>query len=399
MLNCPPPGLSTVTAFSSSAPYRYHWNISILNQIVKILSFSPQVFFSKSRKGVKPLGKKVNIQPQNAPNNIQPNFTPYGGLPDSGSGPLDSQNLAPTNPETASDPYNGAGSVIYGNVSLDLYFSRAEYQRTDITKQGPNGVQTLRQELYRKFEAGISLDFSFMAKFDGAAEKMAQLDPSVFDKWMATASDLMDLKQSDFEEFVKATDELFNEIEKVLGMGPNGLDNIASFFSSQVGGFLDNVKEKVDYFNNNPLGQGEDLGLGIPGLLEDAKNSIPENLKQFFDELLAKLTKDLNGDPEMAGLKQLIDNFRKLQADFFQQLQIGGEKDTEDQQAPDTEETETAPKGEGTIQPFNQYQMQQVYYMEQVSSFTASYSLTQQTAGQPDGQSGEKPLIPLDTTA
>ncbi|VAX25100.1 hypothetical protein MNBD_NITROSPINAE03-726 [hydrothermal vent metagenome] len=341
----------------------------------------------------------MNLQPPNTSSNIQPNFTPYGGSSGNGSEPSNSQNLAPANPETPPDSYNGSGSAIYGNVSLDLYFSRAEYQRTDIKKQGPNGVETLRQELYRKFEAGLSLDFSFMAKFDGAAEKMAQLDPSVFDKWLNAASDLMDLKQSDFEEFVKATDELFNEIEKVLGMGPNGLDNIASFFSSQVGGFLDNVKEKVDYFNTNPLGQGEDLGLGIPGLLEDAKNSIPENLKQFFDELLAKLTKDLNGDPGMAGLKQLIDNFRKLQADFFQQLQIGGEEDTGDRQTPDTKQTDIAPEGEGTLQPFNQYQIQQIYYTEQVSSFTASYSVTQQTAGQPDGQSGDKPPVPLRLTA
>ncbi|HEB71134.1 MAG TPA: hypothetical protein ENI77_00755 [Nitrospirae bacterium] len=340
----------------------------------------------------------MNVQPQNTLSNIQPNNNPYGGSTNSGPDSSNSENLAPVNPEATPDSYNRSGSVIYGNVSLDLYFSRAEYQRTDITKQGPNGVQTLRQELYRKFEAGLSLDFSFMAKFDGAAEKMAQLDPSVFDKWMATASDLMDLKQSDFEEFVKATDELFNEIEKVLGMGPNGLDNIANFFSSQVGGFLDNVKEKMDYFNTNPLGQGEDLGLGIPGLLEDAKNSIPENLKQFFDEMLAKLTEDLNADPQMAAMKQLIDNFFKSQADFFQQLKVGGEEDTEDQQASDTEETETAPEGEGTIQPFNQYQMQQVYYMEQSRYFSASYSVTQH-AGQPNGESEDKPPLPLDMTA
>jgi len=337
--------------------------------------------------------------PQNTLSNIQPNNNPYGGSTNSGPEPLNSNSLAPANSETAPDSYNRSGSVIYGNVSLDLYFSRAEYQRTDITKQGPDGVQTLRQELYRKFEAGLSLDFSFMAKFDGAAEKMAQLDPSVFDKWMATASDLMDLKQSDFEEFVKATDELFNEIEKVLGMGPDGLDNIASFFSSQVGGFLDNVKEKMDYFNTNPLGQGEDLGLGIPGLLEDAKNSIPENLKQFFDEMLAKLTEDLNADPQMAAMKQLIDNFLKSQSDFFQQLKVGGEEDTEDQQASDTEETDIAPEGEGTIQPFNQYQMQQVYYMEQSRYFSASYSVTQQTAGQPNGESEDRPPVPLDMTA
>jgi len=342
----------------------------------------------------------VNIQPQNIANNIQPNNNPYGGSTNSGSDSSNSDNLAPANSETAPDSYNRSGSVIYGNVSLDLYFSRAEYQRTDITKQGPNGVQTLRQELYRKFEAGLSLDFSFMARFDGAAEKMAKLDPSVFDKWMTTASDLMDLKQKDFEEFVKATDELFNEIEKVLGMGPNGLDKIANFFSNQVGGFLDSVKEKVDYFNANPLGQGEDLGLGIPGLLEDAKNSIPENLKQFFDEMLAKLTKELNGDPQMAGLKQLIENFRKLQADIFQQIKIDGQKDTENNETPDNEEAEIAPNGEGAPQPLNnQYQIQQVYYMEQSRYFSASYSLTQQTTGQPDGEGSDKPPLPLDTTA
>lgn len=347
----------------------------------------------------------MNILPQNSLNPIQPNRIPFGGSSDSGSTkPFSVNNLNPTNPETKPDSYKKPGSMIYGNVSLDLYFGRAEYQRTEYTRQGEDGsTQTMRQELYRKFEAGLSLDFSFMARFEGAAEKMAQLDPAVFDKWMSTASGLMDLKDEDFEEFVKATDELFNEIEKVLGMGPDGLDHIANFFSSQVDSFLDDVKEQVDYFDTHPLGEGEDLGLGIPGLLQDAKDAIPDNFKQFMDELLAQLSAGLFGDPQMAGLQQLIEHLQKLQAEFFDQLTNNKEKEDEDEDTADAEDPSSKPEGEETIQPYNnQYKIEQSYYMEEVRSFTASYSIVQQDADehidQGDGKDKPPPL-PLDLTA
>lgn len=345
----------------------------------------------------------MNILPPNILNRFQPNPTPFGGSNNSGSEPFNLPSLAPANPETTPDTYNGSGSVIYGNVSLDLYFGRAEYQRTDITKRGEDGgSQTFRQELYRRFEAGLSLDFSFMARFEGAAEKMAQLDPSVFDKWLNTASGLVDLKEDDFEKFVKATDELFNEIEKVLGMGPDGLDYIADFFSSQVDSFLDNVKEQMDYFDSNPLGEGKDLGLGIPGLLENAKDAIPENFKQFMDGLLARLSEGLYGDPQLDGLKQLMEYFRKLQADIFEQLTNNEKDEIKGEETPDAEQAAIAPEGEETVQPFiNQYQIQQSYYLEQARSFTASYSITGQTAGQQDNEGGVegKPPHPLDLTA
>ncbi len=344
----------------------------------------------------------MNILPQNIFNHIQPNrnlqsgfpvYSPVGGaepVQDTFSpGGLPSPDSGPK-PES----YGPAGSAIYGNIHLDLYFGRAEYQRTDITRQGPDGAQTLRQELYRRFEAGLSLDFSFMARFDGAAEKMSQLDTSVFDKWMKTAGDLLNLKEEDFEEFVKATDELFNEIEKVLGMGPDDLDYIADFFSSQVDSFLDDVKEKIDYFDSHPLGEGEDLGLGIPGLLEAAKNAIPENLKQFLDELMAKLQGGLFDEIKSAGILELLEYFRKEQMEFFERLREGEDEGPEENEAAD-DESEKLPGGEEKIQPFSRYILQRVFYMKQVYAASASFNFGQL----PDSSGAENGRPPVDVTA
>ena len=84
--------------------------------------------------------------------------------------------------------------MIYGSVSLDLNFSRSETLTQEYTRQGQDGYQSVRRQLTRQFDAGLSLDFSFLSTFDGAAEKMSKLDPSVFQKWSATDFQPVDLQ-------------------------------------------------------------------------------------------------------------------------------------------------------------------------------------------------------------
>jgi len=201
--------------------------------------------------------------------------------------PADQPFAAP--PQPSETPAAGGQSALFGHVSLSLYYGVEEsLTRQGVVNTANGGQASVRQELYRRFEAGLNLDFSFLKTFEGAEAKMASLDPSVFSKWSQTASDLMNLEEKDFEEFVKATDELFNEIEKALGMGPDGLDHIAGFFSSEVDNFLDDVRANAEYFKNNPLGEGKDMGLGIPALLERAKAGMPDRLREFLDGQMAQ---------------------------------------------------------------------------------------------------------------
>lgn len=228
------------------------------------------------------------------PDTVSANYVPANGL---------SQPSAPKN-----------GSLVYGNVSLDLYTSRSESLTRQIELQGPDGYRGFRQELSRRFEAGLSLDFSFLAKVDGAAEKLSALDSSVMSDWMETASDLLNLKESDFEEFVVATDELFNEIEKVLGMGPEGLDYVADFFSQEVSAFLADVKTNMEYFDENPLGEGESMGLDIPMLGETARSAVAQDLQDFVNKILDEINANLIGqDGSKNSLFKALDElFREI---------------------------------------------------------------------------------------
>ncbi len=248
-------------------------------------------------------------RPNNAPASFSPAKPSAGSPPDTVStGYLPADGLSQP---TASKDY---GSIVYGNVSLDLYASRSESLTRQIERQGPDGYRGLRQELSRRFEAGLSLDFSFLATVDGAVEKLSALDGSVMRDWMDTASDLLNLKEQDFKEFVKATDELFNEIEKVLGLGPDGLDNVADFFSGEVSRFLDDVKANMEYFDKNPLGASDSLGLDIPALGKTAKSNVPDDFKaymeKFLDDLFAQLLGEDNGENTL--LKTLDELFREI---------------------------------------------------------------------------------------
>jgi hypothetical protein len=167
----------------------------------------------------------------------------------------------------------------------------------------------VRQDLSRSFESELNIDFSFAAAVPGGAEKLSQLDPSMFAEWQNTAADLMSLNPQDYNEFVTATDNLFNEIEKALGMGSTGLDYAADFFKDKVGGFLNDVSQTMDYFNNNPLGSGADMGLNIPGLFDNVKKAIPGDLTKYLEQVMKDLE---NADPNSELLKYLKEIYKQL---------------------------------------------------------------------------------------
>lgn len=229
----------------------------------------------------------------------------------------------PETPVSQSLGVQEQGAVIYGNISLDLHFRRSESLAVDYISQDPDGVRQIHQELARRFEAGLSLDFSFLARFEGAADKLKNLDASVFSEWAGAAADLMSIKQEDFEEFVTATDELFNEIEKTLGMSPDGLDYAADFFTAQVKDFIGDVRERMEYFNSHPLGEGEDKGLGMLDILKAAKEALPDEFEKYLEELISKLTEDLS---RSAGeIFESLKTLKEVYEEFLRKAREGGD--------------------------------------------------------------------------
>lgn len=223
------------------------------------------------------------------------------------------QRDSPVNPQQAD-------TVTIGSVSLDLSFARSESLSTTASVRDSSGYASIRQDLSRSFESELNIDFSFASTAPGAAEKLSKLDPSIFAGWRKTATDLQSLNPQDYNDFVKATDGMFNEIEKALGMGSTGLDYAADFFKDKVGGFLNDVTAQMDYFNNNPLGSGPDMGLNIPGLFDSAKKAIPGDLAKYLEQQI----KDLQTDsPESELLKRLKEIYKQLMEKLAQPLTGG----------------------------------------------------------------------------
>jgi len=98
---------------------------------------------------------------------------------------------------------------------------------------------------------------------------------------------------------------------KVLGLGPDGLDHVADFFSGEVSKFLDDVRANMEYFDKNPLGASDSLGLDIPALGNSAKSNVPADFKEymqkFLDDLFAQLLGGDNGEnPLLKTLDELV---------------------------------------------------------------------------------------------
>lgn len=224
------------------------------------------------------------------------------------SNPTGPDGLSSVNPQQAD-------TVTIGSVSLDLSFARSESLSTSASVKDSSGYASIRQDLSRSFQSELNIDFSFASTASGVAEKLSNLDPSIFAEWQKTASDLLSLNTQDYNNFINATDGMFNEIEKALGLGSTGLDYVADFFKNKVGGFLNDVNRQMDYFNNNPLGSGPDMGLNIPGLFDSAKKAIPGDLAKYLEQ---RIKDPQNVGPESELLKRLKEIYKQLMEEVAQ---------------------------------------------------------------------------------
>lgn len=294
-----------------------------------------------------------------------------------------------------------ADTVTIGSISLDLSFARSESLSTAASVKDSSGYASVRQDLSRSFESDLNIDFSFVSTDPGVADKLAKLDPSILSDWQKTATDLQSLNPQDYNDFVKATDGMFNEIEKALGMGPTGLDYAADFFKDKVGGFLNDVNKQMDYFNNNPLGSGPDMGLNIPGLFDSAKKAIPEDLSKYLDQLMKDLEKS---NPESELLKRLKEIFKKLMEEIAlpqngaadpliqPQAQTGGVDPAVSQQPQNVDVTQTPPQsnqgsgnkedgaGSGDPELAEEFSMRYASYTRRSVSSSILLSYAQQSA-------------------
>jgi hypothetical protein len=290
------------------------------------------------------------------------------------------QTNSPVNPQQAD-------TVTIGSVSLDLNFARSDSLSTAASVKDSKGYASMRQNLSRSYESELKIDFSFASNDPAVADKLAKLDPSILADWQKTAADLQSNPQN-YNDFVKATDSMFNEIEKAMGLGSTGLDYAADFFKNKVGGFLNDVKQQMDYFNSNPLGTGPDKGLNIPGLFDAAKKDIPGDLAKYLEQQV----KDLQSvSPESALLKRLNEIYKQLM-DKLTQPQTSG-PDTLSPQPPqnlDTTQTPTQPNpgagnpddGTGSDKPERVEEFSQRYssYTQKSVSSSILLSYAQQAA-------------------
>lgn len=237
----------------------------------------------------------------------------------------------PVNPQQAD-------TVTFGSISLDLNFARSDSLSRTASVKDANGYASVRQDLSRSYQSELNIDFSFASNAPGVSEKLANLDPSILADWQKTASDLQSLDPQDYTDFVQATDSMFNEIEKALGMDSTGLDYAANFFKDKVGGFINDVNKQMDYFNNNPLGSGPDMGLNIPGLFDSAKQSIPGDLATYLDQVMKDLEKS---SPDSELLKQIKEIYKQL-LEKLVQPQTGG-PDPFSQQTPQSADATQIP--------------------------------------------------------
>ncbi|MBF0169860.1 MAG: hypothetical protein HQK87_02020 [Nitrospinae bacterium] len=275
-----------------------------------------------------------------------------------------------------------------GGLSLNLSYARSESLAMEAQKQTADGrTLSLKQEMARSYEANLSVDVSFLSRIEGAAEKMANIDPQVFASWQKEAGDLFSFSDKEFNEFVDATNTMFDEVEKAMGMGPTGLDSIAGFMTGQVKGFLDDVKQNRDYMEANPLGEGEEMGLGVPALMEGRLADMPDALTDYLEKMKGQMDEQMKAFGQEKAQPLLL----KMRS-MFQELldRLAANREDHPEKSPDRHEK--APKREDAASALS---LNLSAYREERSSISALVSYAAQI---PTGDK-QAPDTPLDVAA
>lgn len=201
----------------------------------------------------------------------------------------------------------------YYNLKFDFFYEKVlESSRRASVVQGDAGRE-LSQDLYQRLEARFSFDLSGLSFLAQQAGRAAGIDEETFTSFIEAAKGLSRFDESGLRTFLSEVDNLFNAVERILGLGADGLDDLAAVIKGGVKNFFGEVKALSQQIDTRDAEATAQFRAGLGNLLQSARE--PKSLSEQLDTRLRDAGVSENLRASIMKLAALIEHLEKRDPD------------------------------------------------------------------------------------
>ncbi len=140
-----------------------------------------------------------------------------------------------------------AGSIQAGGLNIsfqfDLFYELSSKVEAKMGRQGANRFAELSGKVSETFMGNFSLSIDPVGSFMNGTEKSLEISPETTGEFFDAVEGLADLSPEALENFLKESDEFFNELEATYGEAGGAFDQIKGVMQEQAKAFFADVEQ------------------------------------------------------------------------------------------------------------------------------------------------------------
>jgi len=152
---------------------------------------------------------------------------------------VDAGQASPIEIDSSTGNYKPSKVGLGVEVNFDLFFSISAKQMISQGENATGSFYDASEEMSSRFESNFSMEIS--GRFFSLADLAQEIGPKVLDSFSNAVKGLAGLDDKALAKFFDATEALFDEVEKSLGLSNNALDGIANEMKNTASSFFEAV--------------------------------------------------------------------------------------------------------------------------------------------------------------
>ena len=221
-----------------------------------------------------------------------------------------------------------AGSIQAGGLNIsfqfDLFYELSSKVEAKMGRQGANRFAELSGKVSETFMGNFSLSIDPVGSFMNGTEKSLEISPETTGEFFDAVEGLADLSPEALENFLKESDEFFNELEATYGEADGAFDQIKGVMQEQAKAFFADVeKARADAVGGTAAlpAEGE---TALPAATTDVSALLPgtesEEGNGSLIEMFFKPEVKVSQSDYQSFLKDFVEYADKFKQQMFEKL-------------------------------------------------------------------------------
>lgn len=214
---------------------------------------------------------------------------------------------------TAQQPIEADGLNI--SFQFDLFYELSSKVEAKMGQSGAERFVELSGKVSETFMGNFSLSIDPVGSFMNGTEKSLEISPETTNEFFDAVEGLADLSPEALENFLKESDEFFNELENTYGEAGGAFDQIKGLMQEQAKAFFADVEATRQAALEAPEQNSE----GTPAIPAGTE-AIPQPSSETEDAPLITLTLKPQQSASQDDYQAFLEDFLNYASKFRQQM-------------------------------------------------------------------------------